>query len=369
MLESGEMDFREALEEDRISFNDYVARFPTGDLLQSFEWGDLKSRYGWRPVRLIAEEAGAITAAVSLLARPIPRTGRCIAYAPRGPVLNTRDADLVRSFCGFIERRAREMGAILVKCDPPVAVEDAESEANLRAAGFRPVASGGFGGTQPKAVMQLDLDKPEEELFASFHPKWRYNIRLAEKKGVSVRLDCPRSDLPAFYELLQETSKRDGFLVRSLSYFEDMWDTLAPPGYMMLAMTYYNDRPVAGALVYLFGDKAMYTYGASSNEHRNVMPNHLMQWTLIKWAKARGCKWYDFRGVSPRKDGGQDDHLRGLNRFKAGFSPRYVEYIGEYDLPLSRAFYWLWSVGMPAFTNTVKAWKRSRRAPQSGADL
>lgn len=360
------MNCREATEQDRAAFNAFVAGFDTGDLLQSYEWGDLKAKYGWRPTRLVGEEDGRIVAAVSLLRRAIPKIGRCILYAPRGPVLDTTNADLVRDFCAYIRDQARKLGAILVKIDPPVPVEDAASEANLRAAGFKLLSSGGFGGTQPKAVMQLDLDKSEDDLMAAFHQKWRYNIRLAEKKGVTVQLDCPRADLPAFYELLRETCDRDGFLVRDLSYFENMWDALTPPGYMRLCMTYFEGQPVAGAIVYLFGDKAMYTYGASSNEHRNVMPNHLMQWTLIKWAREQGCKWYDFRGVSPQREAVEGDHLQGLNRFKAGFSPRYVEYIGEYDLPLSPTLYWLWTAALPRVRNAMRARRQAEVKNMAG---
>lgn len=327
-------------------------------MLQSFEWGDLKSHSGWKPVRVYAECGGKIVAAASLLKRSIPKTGRCIMYAPRGPVLDTQDAELVKEFTKHLRQTATQHKAILLKIDPPVPVEDTVSEANIRSAGFVPIAAQGFGGTQPKCVMQLDLDKSIDELMASFKEKWRYNIRLAARKGVTVDMDCPRSDLPKFYELLKETCKRDGFLVRGLSYFEDMWNALVPSGNMRLVLTYYEGKPVAGAIAYIFGDKAMYTYGASSNEHRNVMPNHLMQWTMIQWAKESGCKWYDFRGVSPKKGAG-DDHLQGLNRFKEGFSPRFVEYIGEYDMVLSPGFYWLWNVVRPRLQQVLKARRRA----------
>ena len=360
------MDFREATAQDRQRFDDFIARFETGDLLQSFEWGELKSKSGWRPVRVIAERDGEIVAAASLLKRAIPKTRRCIMYASRGPVLDTQDADLVKQFCAFLKQTAVKHGAILLKIDPPVPVEDTISEANLRAAGFQLISSDGFGGTQPKCVMQLDLDKPIDEVMASFKEKWRYNIRLAERKGVTVNLDCTRDDIPTFYAILKETARRDGFLVRGQKYFEDMWDLLVPQGYMRLALTYYDGKPVAGAVAYIFGDKAMYTYGASSNEHRNVMPNHLMQWTLIRWAKESGCKWYDFRGVSPRKQPEAGDHLGGLNRFKEGFSPRFVEYIGEYDMVLSPSWYWLWNVARPWVSKMLKSKGRSQAKAVDG---
>ncbi len=358
------MDIRLATLEDRHRFNEFIARFETGDLLQSFEWGELKARGGWSPVRVLAELDGKVVAAASLLKRNIPKTNRCIMYAPRGPVLDTQNPELVREFIKYLKVTAQKQGAILLKIDPPVEIEDTLSETNLRSVGFKALSSEGFGGTQPKCVMQLDLDKPLDELMASFKEKWRYNIRLAERKGVSVNLDCTRDELPIFYNLLKETAERDGFLVRNLKYFEDMWDLLVPAGFMRLALTYYEGKPIGGAVAYLFGDKAMYTYGASSNEHRNVMPNHLMQWRLIEWAKNAGCKWYDFRGVSPRRQPDGHDPLAGLNRFKEGFSPRFVEYIGEYDLVLSPAYYWLWSVARPWVSKILKA--RGKAKAQAG---
>ena len=359
------MNFRIVTEEDRKRFDDFVARFDWGDLMQSFEWGDLKSRSGWKPIRVFAEENGEIVAAASILKRSIPKVGRCIMYIPRGPVLDTTNLELVKVFTAKLRQIALQHRAILLKIDPPVPIEDSVSEVNLRSVGFMPISAQGFGGTQPKCVMQLDLDKSIDEIMASFKEKWRYNIRLAARKGVSVRMDCDKSELKVFYDLLKETCTRDGFLVRGYSYFEDMWDCLVPAGYMRLVLTYYEGQPVAGAIAYIFGDKAMYTYGASSNAHRNVMPNHLMQWTMIQWAKESGCKWYDFRGVSPKKGDGSDEHLEGLNRFKEGFSPRFVEYIGEYDIILSPAFYWLWNVARPRIQNLLKARRRAETRTQT----
>ena len=355
------MEYRIINDNEKDRFDDFIAAFEWGDLMQSVEWGVLKSKGGWKPVSVIAEENGEIKAAATLLARPIPKTKRCIMYAPRGPVMDTKNRDLVLGFTDFIRKVAKDRGAILVKIDPPVPVEDVESDKNIRDAGFTHLSAQGFGGTQPKCVMQLDLkDKTPDELLASFKEKWRYNIRLAGRKGVTVNMDCTRDDLPVFYNILKETCARDGFMVRSLTYFEDMWDALAPKGWIKLILTYYEGKAVAGAVAYLFGDKAMYTYGASSNEYRNVMPNHLMQWNMIQWAKENDCKWYDFRGVSPKSESGElDAHLAGLNRFKEGFRPRFVEYIGEYDLILSPLWYKLWVVAVPKVRAFLK--RRGRK--------
>lgn len=349
------MNIREATDADHARFNDFIARFPWGDLLQAWEWGDLKARSGWKPIRVLAEDdTGNVVAAAQLLKRPLPYVGKSILYASRGPVLDTQNAALVREFTNGLKRVARKHGGILIKIDPPVESSDSQTVANLRAVGFQPVVAEGFGGTQPKAVMILDIaGRTEDDMQASFHQKWRYNIRLGAKKGVVIKEDCTRDDVATFYNLLEETTQRDGFRVRSLKYFQDMWDCLAPAGFAKVALAYFDDEPIAGVFCYKFGDKACYLYGASSNRHRNVMPNHLMQWRMIQWAKNAGCKWYDFRGVSPKKGDG-DTHLEGLNRFKEGFSPRFVEYIGEYDLVLSSLWYWAWVRALPRVKAILK---------------
>jgi lipid II:glycine glycyltransferase (peptidoglycan interpeptide bridge formation enzyme) len=279
-----------------------------------------------------------------MLVRKLPKVSKSIAYVPRGPVIDATCSALFAEFTAGLRDAARRRGAILLKIDPPIPIEDQVSGKSILSAGFRLVSdAGGFGGTQPKCVMVLGLSPSIEDLLAGFKPKWRYNIRLAEKKGVVVNSDCTREDLRAFHELYRVTARRDGFAGRPLSYFEALWDVLVPPGFGKLFLVTYEGRPIAGAFDFVIGNRAMYVYGASSNEHRNLMPNHLMQWEMIQWAKSLGCKSYDFRGVSPRRGSSDaEDHLQGLNRFKEGFSPSYMEYIGEYDLPLSPLWYWAW---------------------------
>lgn len=347
-------------ESDKEQWNAFVAGHPTGDLLQSFEWGELKRRSGgWQPIRIAVEEDGKIIAAASILKRKLPRLAKCIFYAPRGPVCDFSDPRILPALFDAVNEHARREGAILLKIDPPVNIEATGVVQSLQKLGFARVADpSGFGGIQPRCVMQLDLTPSLDDLLAGCKPKWRYNIRLAEKKGVTVRSDCTKDDLRAFYELLKETAVRDRFIVRGFSYYEDMWDVLVEAGYAKLFLAEYEGEAVAAALSFIFGDKCWYTYGASSNRHRNVMPNHLMQWRMIEWAKESGCVVYDFRGVSPNRAEDPNDHLYGLNRFKEGFGAQFVEYIGEFDLPYSRFWHWAWAVGKPRITSALKALRR-----------
>lgn len=355
------MNFREINPQEAQAFNSFTANYDWGDLLQSYEWGELKAKSGWIPKRIICEENEKIIATANILKKPIPKTGKCIFYIPRGFTCDTHNKELVSKLTEYIKSLAIKENAILIKIDPPIPIEDTESLKNLTDCGFAPITDEGFGGTQPKCVMQLDLaGKTPDELLDSFHHKWRYNIRLAAKKGVTVKTDCTKEDLPVFYELLKETCKRDGFLVRGYEYFETMWDLLEPKGYIKMFLTYYEDEPLTGSLCYLWGDKAMYTYGASNNSHRNFMPNHLMQWYMINWAKENSCKWYDFRGVSPKKEKDDNDKLSGLNRFKEGFNPRFVEYIGEFDLPINKFWYTMWVKFLPKVKAFMKNKAKSR---------
>lgn len=355
------MQVREIPDGEKERWNAFVAGSQTGDLLQSFEWGELKRvSGGWEPIRLAVEQDGQIVGAVSVLKRRLPRLNRCIFYAPRGPVCDfAGSAGVLSALVEGVRARARREGAILFKIDPPVQVEITDVVPVLQSVGFVRIADPhGFGGVQPRCVMQLDLDKSTDDLLAACKPKWRYNIRLAQKKGVRVRSECTRDDVAVFYGLLKETAERDRFLIRGCDYYEHIWDVLIDPGYARLFLAEYEGEAIAGALCFFFGDKCWYTYGASSNRHRNVMPNHLLQWCMIEWAKESGCALYDFRGVSPRRDDDPNDPLQGLNRFKVGFGARFVEYIGEFDLPFSTAWYWVWTNGKPRVTAIVKSIKR-----------
>jgi lipid II:glycine glycyltransferase (peptidoglycan interpeptide bridge formation enzyme) len=360
-MTSSDYAVRELTEADRARWNDFVGRNPYGDVLQAWEWGGVKSAGGdWHPACLaVCDASGAIRAGALLLKRRVPLVGS-FYYAPRGPLFDDwSDSRLLDCLLGGIAARAKDDGAAFLKIDPAVPIEASASLAALRERGFAPPIGSdaqGFGGTQPRTVMVLDIaEKTSEQLLMDCKPQCRRNIRISEKKGVEVILDTTREHLKPFYELLRVTAERDGFRVRGLSYYETLWDQLVMNGLGKLALTRYEDQYLSGALCFVIGDKCWYVYGASSNEHRNVMPNYGMQWSLIEWAKAQGCSLYDFRGVSPRRrqegeeasEVEKEDHLQGLNRFKEGFGARYVEYIGELDLVYNKAAYWLWTSAKP----------------------
>jgi lipid II:glycine glycyltransferase (peptidoglycan interpeptide bridge formation enzyme) len=346
-------------EADYTLWNEFVGRLPEGDVLQAWEWAAVKSP-DWIPIRLGVFRDDTLVAGAALLSRTLPAIGRYY-YASRGPLLaDWSDEGAFLTLLQAVKERAKQDGAAFFRIDPAIQVERADVVQMLQRHGFEPAEDGdaqGFGGMQPRCVMQLDLaGRSLEEIRASFKGQARRNIKLAvEKHGVEVVTETSRDDLATFHDLYQITASRDGFRPYPLSYLQTLWDVLIPNGMAKLFLTRYEGQVLSGAICFTIGDKAWYVFGASSNEHRNVMPNYAMQWAMISWAKSLGCRWYDFRGVSPRRrqegesaaEAEQDDHLQGLNRFKEGFSPRYVEYIGEWDLVYNKPAYWAFTIGRP----------------------
>jgi lipid II:glycine glycyltransferase (peptidoglycan interpeptide bridge formation enzyme) len=273
--------------------------------------------------------------------------------------LDPSRSDVLFAFVEGARRFARGRGGLMVKVDPPW--EDSRSAEALSQAGFRPVGGeGGFGGVQPRCVMQLDLQRPLDEILASFHHKWRYNIRLAGKKGVVIRKSDDPNDLDTFFRLYEVTARRDGFRGRPRGYFTHMREALGDRLHLFVGE--FDGEPLCAALCFHLGDRVWYVYGASADVHRERMPNYLMQWEMISWAHSLGCRWYDFRGVSCTPDD-PNDKTAGLNRFKRGFSPRFVRYIGEFDLPLHGPAYWAFTRALPKLQALMK---RSRPAATAG---
>lgn len=335
-------------------FNEFMARGPKGHILQSWEWGEVKRHTGWEPLRFLVYKEGKPVAGISVLKRrvPIPIAKKSIFYAPRGPVADFSDKAVLKFLFDGIKDYAKQHGAIMLKIDPDIEKPNDAAVRTLTSVGFIQKNRGtDFYGVQPNFVFRLGIKQSMEDIFASFHEKTRYNIRLSKRKGVVAR-EGTRDDLKSFYDILKETSARDRFLVRGFDYFETIWDELVEKGLAKLFMAEYDGRYIAGTLAFAFGYKTWYIYGASSNTDRKVMPNYALQWAMIEWAKERGCTMYDFRGVSG--DTSPDNPLYGLYRFKKGFNGDLTEFIGEFDRPYSPFLYYLLERMIPAYRKLRK---------------
>ena len=329
----------------------FVQSHPKGNFAQSYLWGKQKPMWQWDAIAVRGED-GAIRGSLAVMTRKVPGIGRTLMYGCRGPVCDIDDRDTFSQLLDGARALAKKYKSYVIKIDPDVPSSNTAFSSMLQSFGFRAKEGGkNFEAIQPRYVFRLNVEgKTEEELLANFHQKWRYNIRLAERKGVTVRV-CGKEMVPAFSDLMLTTGVRDGFVTRKPEYFAAMLDNLGEHARLYMAFD-PNDTPIAGTLAIHYGDKVWYLYGASSNEHRNLMPNYLLQWRMMQWAVETNCRIYDFRGVSG--DVSEDNPLYGLFRFKQGFGGDFTEFVGEMDLVLSPVIYWAVEHGTSVFKELRK---------------
>lgn len=349
-----------------VEWNEFVSNHTAGHLLQTHEWAALKCRSGWWARHVLLPETadgGAAQAGAMLLFRRI--LGQVLAYVPRGPLVDWSDAALTEAVMARLCDVARQEGAFALKIEPGL-LDTAANRQRLTTAGFHPSPQ----TVQPRSTVVVDLLSDDDTILARMKSKWRYNIRLAARKGVSVR-ELAANELPVFQQLMEETGKRDGFSVHSAAYYQDAYELLAARwGAFLLAS--YEGEPLASIAVFAAGSTACYLWGASNNRHRNLMPNHALQWEAMRWAKERGCAHYDLWGIPDeigaiatglweegRKAVSAEKapvdinalpagDLWGVFRFKQGFGGALERTVGAWDLPLQRQVYNLYQGALVA---------------------
>lgn len=318
-----------------------LASLPYAHVLQSWAWGEIKARHGWAPARVLYLEGNVPRAAALILRRPLPGTPWGVMYVPKGPILPYDDTALFARVLGELERAAREQNAIFTKVDPDVRA-NASAAAALSQRGWRVSDE----QIQFHNTITLDLTRSETELLAAMKPKWRYNLRLADKRGVKVVLGAEDA-LQSLYEMYAETGARDGFVIRSFLYYRDVWTTMLRAKQAQILLALVGDETVAGIILFVFGKRAWYFYGASRGAHRELMPNHLLQWEGMRWAKAQGCTEYDFWGAPDILN--ESAPMYGVYKFKMGFGGEFVERIPAHDFVVNPVLYWLYAVARPRY--------------------
>ncbi len=333
-------------ERDRSRWNDFVAASPYGHILQSYEWGEIKERTGWRSVRLALREDGQIQAVAQILLRSLPAGLGTLAYVPKGPVLDYANPQLLQTTLGLLRAVATEEGVLSLKIEPEI-VEPTAVADMLQMAGLQPAPP-----VQMRSTIWVDLVAPEVEILARQKQKTRYNIRLAGKKGMTVSA-AGLAELPAWYAMYRATAERDGFTIHSLEYYRLVLGVLGSRNMARLLLAHHDGDLLAGIIVFSFGRTAQYMYGASSNEKRNLMAPYLVQWEGMRWARKQGATCYDLWGIPDQLDENED--LWGVYRHKRGYGGEIVRYIGAYDLVRSPARHFaLEGVARPLFKRIAR---------------
>lgn len=318
----------------------FLEQYPDAHLLQTPAWGELKAAFGWQVSRVSNGAVGA-----QILFRPL-LFGLTIAYIPKGPVGPQEEAERCwEQFWPAVDEVSRQYRAVLLKVEPDL------WEGKLQKPGVQK-APPGFRlsphSIQPPRTLVIDLTGEDEQILARMKQKTRYNIRLAQKKGVVVRAT---QDIGTFHRLMEITGRRDGFGVHSREYYARAYELFHPSGMCELLLAEFEGQPLAGLMVFANGKRAWYLHGASSSDHRERMPTYLLQWEAMRWARSRGCSQYDLWGVPDADEPdleagftGRSDGLWGVYRFKRGFGGWLLRAAGPWDRVYNSMIYRLYQV-------------------------
>jgi len=322
------------------TWREFIKKQANPHFLQTAEWGELKHAFGWDVARVVNGDWG-----IQILFRKLP-LGFTVAYAPK-PVNSSQLSIISEQFWQEVDEVCRKKRAVFLKIEPDFWSDNP-----------RPLITHHSSfiiskhNIQPPRTIIVSLDGTEDEILGRMKQKCRYNARLAEKKGVSVR---SWNDLEGFHRMMTITGGRDGFGVHSLEYYRKAYELFHPAGMAEILVAEFESRPLAALMVFALGKRAYYLYGASTDEERNRMPTYLLQWRAMQWAKARGCTEYDLWGVpdadeetleaqfETRRDG-----LWGVYRFKRGFGGqvrRAAQAVDRVYMPLLYRLYLWWFAG------------------------
>jgi lipid II:glycine glycyltransferase (peptidoglycan interpeptide bridge formation enzyme) len=321
-------------------WDQFITEHPQAHILQTSAWGQLKSNFGWTPHYIQQENLGA-----QILFKQLP-LGLRIAYIPRGPVGSKNWSGFWTAFDELCQRQ----NSVFLRVEPDVWAPVEKDFVSRQLPNFIETDQ----TVQPPRTIMIDLTPSEEDLMMGMKSKTRYNIRLAERKDVIVR---PSADVEAFHRMMLTTGDRDEFGIHSLAYYQQAFDLFSQKDAVVLLIAEYQGQPLAGLMAFAQGDTAWYFYGASTNQERNRMPTYLLQWEAMRWAKNKGCKYYDLWGVPDYPEEvleeqftDRSDGLWGVYRFKRGFGGEVVRTIGTFDRIYKPGFYKLyklWSTYRP----------------------
>ncbi len=327
---------------DEREWDGMVTQQSHAQFLQSWAWGDFQEAVGRTVYRYVADQDGAWQAAAQVMVHTI-RGRWSYWYIPRGPEFHDGiDDDTMmragRALIDQIESDAEAGGALFLTIEPAILHDKGKLVRMMRVG--RRCETVSF--IQPQDTELLDLTQTEKELLQAMHHKTRYNIRLAQRKGVQVRQTHAAADIEHFIRLTSDTAARDAITTHHAEYYRTMISTLGD-GPLSLFVADYQGSVIAANIVMQVGDTMTYLHGASSNQHRNVMAPHLLQWEHIKHAKAHGLRWYDFWGVGSER-AGTKKRWAGITRFKRGFGGTPVSYVGACNLILRPGWYTLYKI-------------------------
>ena len=306
---------------DQSSWNKLVSQYapPFGAFLQSWEWGEFQRVLGFKVVRVHEQVKDKVVLAQAI-EYPLPFKSS-YWHVPKGPLGDVTPKVAIDLLCKKLP------GGAFLKIEPVT----------------RPRSGVKAKDRQPSVTTIIDLAQSEAKITESMKQKTRYNIRLAEKKGVTASI-VGLDRFEDFVRLMQQTAERDKFSLHEVDRYKKMLEVLRGPDcHAFLAMAFYEDRPLAANIMIDALGTRTYLHGASSNLYRNLMAPYALHDFLIRDAQEKGILSYDFWGIAP-PEAGEDHPWAGISRFKNGFGGQVVRMPGTIDVSKNRVMFTLYRI-------------------------
>ena len=372
------------------NWNKILNSLPEAHLLQSAQWAEVKGQFGWQPfflvwqgqeddLELLVSTDGDLAiknpAAAALILERKAFRGLSVIYVPKGPILRDwSDKNLRQRVIADLQEFAQRAGAIQIKIDPDLPIGrgipgEEDAEVDLQGIEFTEGLSGqgwqfSSDQIQFRNTFLIDLSPEKDELLSRMKSKTRYNIRLASRKGITIRYG-DKTDLGNLYKMYAETSLRGGFTIRGEEYYQSLWQSFMKEGLdsdidptAQPIIAEFEGKPVAGAVMFRFGGRAWYLHGMSLPDHSDKMATYLIQWEGMRWAKENGCVTYDMWGAPDHFT--EDDSMWGVYRFKRGFGGEVIRTIGAWDYPVKPLVYKVYTRLLPMILNALRKIDRSK---------
>jgi peptidoglycan pentaglycine glycine transferase (the first glycine) len=322
---------------EAAEWDSFVSTSPNAHFMQSYAWGELQRQSGWTPHLLMIKDKSLTHCAVLLLSRPIPFTGKHVFYAPRGPVIDFANNDIVAVLRDALMSYLNEQHGVFLRMDPYV-LEDHDIDKQFIHMGFKKVQRNWSYWNGPRLVFWLNLPTDEESLFQGMASKCRNEVRAGYRKGIVFGRGGAEK-LDDFYRLMVSTGQQKHIAVHDSDYYKRLYEILNRSAQVELFFASFEEKVIATGMSVKYGTKAWLLYAASDPNYYKLRPNRTLQWEMIKWAHSEGCLRYDFRGTATSDPPNVKDPGYGVYEFKKSFGPQFTRLIGYYDLVANPFFY------------------------------
>jgi len=346
---------------DKSRLNNFVKSCSIGSVLQLWQWGEVEGACGRKVFRIGVVDANQLILVATIIKYELP-FGKSYLYSPRGPVMRKSKIQNPKSkiketfslLIDYMKKIAQEENTVFLRMDPLIQTSSVPEKSGGSEVNENQILNLDFvkavKQVQPQREWSLDISSSEEEILARMKSKTRYNVRLARRKGVKVKMSDVKCQMSnegkrigypdIFWKLLQETAKRDSFRLHPKEHYQKIIEILGEDDLVELFVAEYKNEVLAMILVSFFGQEGCYLHGASSELYKNLMANHLLQWEAILEAKRKGCTRYNFGGIAPNNN--SKHPWAGITRFKKGFGGKEITYIGAWELPFQKSWYRLY---------------------------